>query len=285
MRGSDVVHAHLWGSGMWGALLARCARRPFIAHAHRFDADRSRTWLPGYRYWIAPAAHRIICVSDEISAAFLTGGLPPEKLVVVPNGVVLGGALPRAAAREELGLPSGAMVVGLVARLREEKRHDLALQCLALLRQRGHDVVLCIVGDGPEEERLRRLGDELGLGAAVRWAGSRENAGRLMCAFDAALITSTVEGMPLAALEALVEGVPIVSAPAGAMPDLLAQGGGMLVAGWDAGEIADALASVLHQPDVEALVRSTEWARGRFGIDQVARDIEHLYEGAVNGSS
>lgn len=284
VRGSAVVHAHLWGSGMWGALLARGARRPLIAHAHRFDAALSRSWLPGYRYWIAPAAHRVVCVSEEIFAAFRAAGLPAARLAVVPNGVALDGALTRFEARAELGLLESDRVIGMVARLREEKRHDLALECLALLRSQGLEVVLCVVGDGPEEARLHRVARDLGVGDHVRWAGPREGAGRLVHAFDVSLITSTIEGMPLAALEALVEGVPIVSTPVGAMPDLLARGGGRVVRAAEAEQLVVALAATLAGSDDAALVRSRESARSLFGIDRVARELEQLYDAAIAGS-
>jgi glycosyltransferase involved in cell wall biosynthesis len=284
VRRSEVVHAHLWGSGIWGALLARFARRPFLAHAHRFDADMSRLWLPGYRYWIAPTAYRIVCVSNEILAGFRAGGVPAAKLAVVPNGVILGESLSRNEARAELGLPAEGLVVGMVARLRAEKRHDLALRSLASLRAAGRDVTLCIVGDGPGEQGLRRLANELGVEAAISWAGPRQNAGRLMRAFDVALITSTVEGMPLAALEALVVGVPLVSTPVGAMPDLLEHGGGTLVGAGEAEEISSALGGALDHRDEPALVRSQLWACRTFGIDEVARRLEQLYDAAIGAS-
>ena len=281
VRESDVVHAHLWGSGMWGALLARVGRRPLIAHVHRYDAGRSRGWFAGYRYWITPTAHTVACVSEEISEAFLAAGLPAAKLAYVPNGVVLGEAISRDHARLELDLPSDRSVIGMVARLREEKGHDLALESLARLHELGHDVILCVVGDGPEEERLRALAVGLGVDKDVRWAGPRENAGRLMRAFDVALITSTAEGMPLAALEALVEGVPLVSTDVGAMPDLLADGGGTIVASASPDGIAEALARALSTCRTRPMRSSMERARDRFGIDRVARQLEQIYDASI----
>jgi len=280
VRGSDLVHAHLWGSGMWGALLARLARRPLLAHVQRFDADVSRGWLPGYRYWIAPSAHKLVCVSEEISTAFAQAGVPRRKLAVVPNGVLLGAALTRGDARAELGLSGDALVIGMVARLRPEKRHDLALRALAILRDRGHELTLCVVGDGREEATLRHLAEELALGSSVQWAGPVASAGRIVHAFDALLLSSEIEGMPLAVLEALVEGVPVVATPVDALPALLANGGGVLAANVSAEAIADAIAS-LRLPTVESDHSTADRARQRFGMESVTRQLERLYDEAL----
>lgn len=278
---STIVHAHLWGSAMWGALLARATRRPFIAHAHGFDADRSRAWLPGYRYWIGPAAHRIVCVSGELASALRDAGVPPAKVTVVENGISLEGLLTRADARMELGLPRNARVVGMVAGLRREKRHDLALQSVALLRAQGQDVTLCIVGDGREREALHRRARELAVEGHVVWAGPREHAARLMRAFDAVLICSTIEGMPLAALEALVAGVPVVATRVGALPELLEHGGGITVPIADAGSVSRALSDVLEASDTSVDARSAARGRELYGIDRVARELEAIYDDAL----
>ena len=137
VRASAIVHAHQWGGGMWGALLARLTRTPLVAHAHRFDGAHSRRWTIGYRYWIAPTAQRVVCVSEDISVALSAiVGVPAAKLTFVANGVQIGGALSKAAARAELGLPPDVPVIGMVARLRVEKRHDLALEALGPTPQR-----------------------------------------------------------------------------------------------------------------------------------------------------
>lgn len=281
VRASAVVHAHQWGSGMWGALLARLARRPLIAHVQRYDAAVARGWLSGYRLWIGPTASKIACVSDEIAAAFATAGLPQRKLAVVPNGVAVGAALAREDARAALGLDVDAVVVGIVARLRAEKRHDRALRALALLRQQGRKVSLAVVGSGPEEERLRDLERELDLADAVHWAGAIDNAGQLVLAFDVLLLCSDIEGMPLAVLEALVEGVPVVATAVDALPGLLADGGGILVDTPTPARIAAALSAVLDRAAVDANAARVERARARYSNQRVTRDVERLYDEAL----
>jgi glycosyltransferase involved in cell wall biosynthesis len=168
-------------------------------------------------------------------------------------------------------------VIGMVGRLRAEKRHELAIEAMASLRASGSAATLCIVGDGPRRRELERLTSKLGLDAIVRFAGERPDAGRLVAAFDAGLLCSSFEGMPLAALETLVAGVPLVATAVGSLPELLAETPDRIVpANATADEIAAALARTLADGTQDA--GAQERARARFGIARVARDLERVYD-------
>jgi len=279
VRSGDLLHAHKFAGSLWGVLLARAAHRPLVAHEHTFRGVRSLGRTAGYRYWIAPAARRIVCVSEGVAASLAAEGVGADKLRVVPNGVPLDDALDRADARAELGLDPAAPVVGIVGRLREEKRHDLALEAMAGLRKRGVDAMLCAIGDGPLRGELEQLAMRLGIAGSVRWAGERPNAGRLMRAFDVTMLCSTYEGMPLAALESLVADVPVVATAVGAMPELLASGAGEVVPAPSADALAQALAGVLAEPERVSAARQRAFAeiRARHGLAQVARATEQVY--------
>jgi glycosyltransferase involved in cell wall biosynthesis len=239
-----------------------------------------------YRGLIAPTAERILCVSEGVAASLAAEGIAASKLQVVPNGVTVDDSTDRAAARRELGLGDDRTVIGMVARLRPEKRHELALEALALLRSRDKRLVLCVVGDGPLEGQLRKRAKTLGVDDAVVWAGERPNAQRLMRAFDVLLLCSSYEGMPLAVLEALVSGVPVVSTAVGSLPELLADGGGELAATAEPQAIAEALTTCLRESQSEAArTASQALSRSRFGIDRLARDLEAVYDAVLGPSA
>jgi glycosyltransferase involved in cell wall biosynthesis len=279
VRSADLLHAHKFVGSVSGVALARAARRPLIAHEHTFRGERSLGRTLAYRYWIAPAARRILCVSSSVAGALAAEGVPADKLRVVPNGVPLDIAVDRASARAELQLDPEASVVGIVGRLREEKRHDLALHAVARLREQGTNVTLCAVGDGPRRGELEQLAVRLGISGSVRWAGERPNAGRLMRAFDVTLLCSTFEGMPLAALESLVAGVPVVATAVGGLPELLGAGAGELVPIATPAALAQGLASVLEEEreQMSARQRAFDEIRARHGLQHVAREYEQVY--------
>lgn len=280
VRSSDLLHAHKFEGAMLGALVARAAGRPMVAHEHTFNGRPNAKRRLAYRHLIAPAARRIVCVAPSIAESLVAYGVPAELLKVIPNGVPTGIALEREAAREELRLSPSGIVIGIVGRLRPEKRHDLALEAFALLRREGRDVTLCCVGDGPELDELRTLGATLGVLDHVSWAGERPNAGRLVRAFDVVVLCSDYEGMPLAALEALVAGVPLVATAVGSLPELVSHGGGRVVMPGDARALADALAVELDELDLERNDRASASARELFGLKRAAAALQQVYDQA-----
>jgi glycosyltransferase involved in cell wall biosynthesis len=136
----------------------------------------------------------------------------------------------------------------------------------------GRRPTLCIVGDGPRRGELEQLAGSLGLGDAVVWAGNRPDAGRLASAFDTAVICSNWEGLPLAALEALAAGTPLVATRVGAIPEVMAGGAGVLVDVADDAGLARELTALMDQP------RRVEGLRAR-GLQRI--EDEYRFETMV----
>jgi len=278
---ADIIHSHKFGSNVWGALLSRRTGVPLIAHEHNFAAESSTFRALVDRHIIAPAASRIVCVADSVRDVELSMGIAEHKLVTVPNGAHLEAALDRDDARAELGLELDAdtFIVGIVGRLRPEKAHDVALTAMAHLARAGVDAQLCIVGDGPCESDLRALARNRGVNDRIIWAGERRDAARLAGAFDAALVCSRWEGMPLAALEAMAAGVPLIATRVGALPSLVAQGRGIAVDVADDRAIAAAIADLASdEPRRQALGGAgREHVRNEYSFDRMVRRVEALY--------
>jgi len=229
LRTADLIHSHKLGSNIWGALFARTTSVPLVAREPTFSGVRERARTFGYRWWISPVAHCIICPSAIVAESLYDEGVPPERVEVIRNGVRTDAALTRERARAELGLAPEGFVVGIVARLREEKAHEVLFEALAQLRNGDRDVTLCVVGDGECRTTLASVAAEVGVADAIVWAGERREAKRLAKAFDVGVICSDYEGLPVAALEILAAGVPMVSTAVGTMPDILSSGAGIVV--------------------------------------------------------
>jgi glycosyltransferase involved in cell wall biosynthesis len=171
----------------------------------------------------------------------------------------------------------------MIGHLRPEKRHEVALRALRRLQaDGGEDVRLCVVGDGPCRGELEALAGALGVAESVTWVGAVPDAGRLVRAFDVTLLSSAYEGMPLAALESLVAGVPVVATAVGGLPELLSAGAGELVTPGDDRELAEAIARVLDErDDADAILirnRAFERARAAHGVAAMARAHEQVYD-------
>ena len=278
---ADVLHAHKFGSNAWGALLSRTSGVPLVVHEHNFSAQPSRSRRLIDRRWIARRAQRVLCVSDSVADVERACGVPDRLIEVVPNGVRIGDAWPRGAARAELGLAHDSFTVGIVGRLRPEKAHEVLLEAIAQLAvQQGRDIRLCVVGDGPRSAELQLLAGTLGIAGRVTWAGERRDAATLARAFDVGVVCSHWEGLPLAALESMAAGVPLVASAVGGLPTLLTGDAGTLVPPADPAALAAALAALMDDPARHAALGRAGLARvqATYSFDAMVDRVQHVYD-------
>ena len=280
LRDVELIHSHKLYSNLWGALLSRTTGVPLVAREPTFSGVRDRLRTFGYRWWIAPVARCIICPSTIVAESLYDEGVRRELVEVIPNGVRTDAAIPRQDARAELGLDDGAFVVGIVARLREEKAHEVLFRAARELRDGGHDVTVCVVGDGPRRAALAEAATRLGLDGSVTWAGERREAKRLAAAFDVGVICSDFEGLPVAALEILAAGVPMVCTAVGTLPAILSEGAGTTVPVRDHVALTAAIRRFID--DRAATARAGACAREtvlrHYGFDQMVRGFERVYD-------
>ncbi len=210
-----------------------------------------------------------------------------EGVRVVPNatGAPLGERTSESALAAERGEPAvGEPYVLAMGRLRIRKGMEILLQALALARDRGHRLRLIVAGDGERREALRTLGARLGLDASVHWAGrcSRAEAARLRRRAAVLVVPSTYEGLPLVVLEAMSDGVPVVSTAVSGIPEVVVDGEtGWLVPPERSAALADALIEAMSDPE-KARVRGEA---GRRRLDQRFRPhhaARHWFEAVAS---
>ena len=211
-----------------------------------------------------------LAVNRRIASALVERGMPEERIAVVHHGVAVP-ELPapeerrnrQRQAREAMGLPVDALVVGTFVRLHRQKR---PLDILTLARRlTGHEpsIVFLLAGGGPLDGAVD---DDLArspIPNLLRLPFQRD-VGPLYDAVDLCLSTSSYEGLPVFLLDALARSIPCVTTAVGEIPELLANGGGVLV---DTPGDLDALqAGILQLTDPD--LRHTEGLRGRHTVEQ-----------------
>jgi glycosyltransferase involved in cell wall biosynthesis len=285
-----ILHAHKLGAALWGGVLGKLARVPaLVVHDHGASAwsDRSRRAL--YRYLVAPMATVVVTVSAAEAARMTRErGVPARKVAVVVNGIE---ALPpgRRDVRAELGIAPGAPLVVTVAMLRPEKGLEVLLHAAALLRRARPDLRVLIAGADVTTEPetaagIRSLLAELELDETVRLLGARDDVPDLLAAADVAVNPSHYEGTPIAVLEYMDAGVPVVATSVGGVPAVLADGvDGLLVPADDPAALAAGVERLLGDPELRSrLSRSARRRRSEcFTIERAVQEIERLYEAAV----
>src|SRR5690606_32738410 len=208
---------------------------------------------------------------------------PVEVVVhgVDPPQVVTGPAA-RPAARDRLGLDPDAPVVGTVGNFTPKKDQATLLRAVAALAGDAAPT-LVLVGLGPLEGELRALAGELGIERRVVFAGSRDDVFELLPGFDAFVLSSRFEGLPIALLEAMATGVAPVATPVGGIPEVITDGvDGLLVPPGDPDALATALGKVLRDDALRADLgaRARERARA-FDLVHAVRRTEAIYRLAL----
>jgi glycosyltransferase involved in cell wall biosynthesis len=229
-------------------------------------------------------ADRIIAVSDKVAERLIEDwGYSRDKITVIRNGIscrtFVRDAQRGAAFRRRYSIPADLFVFGMMTRLSDEKGIDIALRALRNIIQAHPSVQLRLViaGTGPREERLKELANYLELPEHVVFIGFAEDPPDVLPGFDAILLPSRAEGLPLALLEGMAAGcIPIVSR-VGGMPEAVDSA----EVGWVVPpEDPDALSLAMHQLlqlDQSQLLRMRENVAGRiqrsFNIDECHRQF------------
>ena len=252
---TDVFHLHV-GSGREDFDGARAARRsgvPVVVQTqHQPWLLNSRKRASFFRA-IAPV-DRLIAVSEGVRLTHLRIGVPADSMVTVPNGIVRRGAGPgRQAARAQLGLHPDQPVIMTVGRLMVQKGQSYLVAAIPALAARFPRLAVVIVGGGYLADELARQAAELGVAEIVHLPGHRDDARMLLDAADVFVLPSRQEGMPLAALEAMDVGLPVVATDVIGTAEVVAnRQTGTLVAPQDPAALAAALAELLGDPVLRA---------------------------------
>jgi glycosyltransferase involved in cell wall biosynthesis len=188
----DVLHTHAFGQNAWGSVIGRLARVPVvIAHEHNwaFTGRALRPFID--RELIARCADAMIVVSREARRRMIeVERIPPQRLVLLPNGIR---ALPPGdgrAIRAELGIGNDDPVTGTVCIMRPEKALDVLVRAAALVMADFPHLRVLIVGDGTDRARLEAVVDQLGLEERVLLTGARPDVPDVLAAIDVAVLSS-----------------------------------------------------------------------------------------------
>lgn len=261
LREVDVVHAHSPIPAVAARLVRRTIprrRRPALV------TTEHNVWESHHR--LTRAAERLTFSLDDAHLAVshaVRASLPPSKgaqVEVVVQGVdldALVAATDRDGARRELGVGDDEVLIGTVANLRPQKGyHDLLTAARTVLDQTPRARFVAI-GQGPQEAEVAELHEQLGLGDRFVLLGHRADAVRLMSGFDVFCLASHYEGLPVALMEALALGIPVVATRAGGIHELVTDGteGRLVPPGHP-----DLLAAALVEGAADEAVRAT-WSK------------------------
>ncbi len=213
----DLLITSNWGSIEWALARLWTPSMPHIHLEDGFGPEESSGQIRR-RIMTRQVALRwstvVIPSQTLLQAAVTLWKLNQKRVHYIPNGLDLQRFNPHGN-RETLWPNSTIPHIGTVAALRAEKNIARLLRAAGLLRQRGHDFRLTILGDGPERHRLEQLSRELGLASHIRFAGHTADPASYYRGLDIFALSSDTEQMPFSILEAMASSLPIASTDAG----------------------------------------------------------------------
>ncbi len=284
----DILHTHNSQPFLEAGLAGLLARVPAFIHT-----DHGREFPDRRRYMLAERvmsrfADRVVGVSEQTARDLVHWEkMRPERVIAIENGID-GGPFAHAPdvgeARRSLGLSETVPVIGAVSRFQPEKGIDLLIEALPRVIEAVPGACCVLAGYGDEEALLRGRARELGLEDRVRFLGSRRDIPVILAAMDVFFLPSRREGLPMALLEALAAGRPIVAARVGGIPGVLEEGRtGTLVPPESPSDLADGIIALLADP-----ARRRDYAeagrrlfQGRFSAEAMTSRYEALYEEAL----
>jgi glycosyltransferase involved in cell wall biosynthesis len=285
----DLVHTHTAKAGALGRVAARLAGVPILVHTFHghimegyFSPAVTRLFL-GIERALARRTDRIVTVSPRVRESLLALGIGrPEQVEVVPLGLPLerfvavapGGAR----LRERLAIPPDAPLLGSVGRLVPIKDHPTLFA--ALCHEDAGAAHLLVVGDGERRAALEAMARDLGLAGRVHFLGWRDDLETILPELDMVICCSRNEGTPVALIEAMAAGVPVLSTDVGGVADLVTHGKtGWLVPAGDPAALArgirDLLADAERRRGLVAAARPA--ALGAHGASGLIQRIEAMY--------
>ncbi len=275
--GVDVLHAHLPNAHMLAALAARLTGKPIVTTIHGLRMTPHD--LEVHR---CTGSHvHTVCRQTYYQA--LGVGVDADRICCIPNGVDTKLFRPPAerprALRGTIGIGDSAPLVGFVGRLSPEKGPDLFVRVAELARRAVPDAHFVLIGDGPMRDELIVRIDEENLRSRVHLAGLRDDLPQVYGELDLLVSTSRSEAMPLALMEAMACGVPIVATRVGGVPDLVVHESTGFLAGYcDCRTAADAIVELLVSPQERE--RMSQAARAlalqRFDLDDSVAQVSQL---------
>jgi glycosyltransferase involved in cell wall biosynthesis len=286
----DVVHTHQITALLYLRPIARDLMPTLVHTEHNNQFRRYTTVREKVTYFsmltiAGPRVDRMFGVSDDATESIRrVHVIPGRKLVTVPNGINFDRFQQRlgkdAELLQKLGIPANSLVLGNIGRLTEMKRPDILVNAFARLSGEFPTAHLLLVGDGPMMAELKSQAAALKLSGRAHFTGFQSNPEPYLRLLDVFVLTSRMEGMPLAVLEAAASGIPVIASRVGGLAEMSNNGKSLLL--YEFNDI-EALSKGLRRLMTDDSFRQSLAGSGRehvlatYSAARMARDYDDHY--------
>lgn len=286
-RRIQVVHSHMFQSSLCAAPVARLAGVPAVIETPHVNEQWRRGWKKSFVVdrIVGRLVDAFIAVS-RANARYLVEEkrLPRGKVHVVANGIdpsrFLHPSEHTAILSQKLGFASSHRILLMIARLEPQKGHSVLIRAMADIHSKLPSTRLVLLGEGSLREELEQQCCSMGLQAVVRFAGWQANVEDWLSLADVVVLPSLYEGLPLAAIEALAAGRPIVATDVDGTPEVVLDGQtGLTVPPGDSDALAASIVRLLSDPKLARKLglAGREFVLRNFSASRQAVETGELY--------
>jgi len=221
----NVLHTHNYKSDIIGAIAAKLAKIPIMATAHGYTDVSAHVsqYEKIDRWFLKKFFQKVVVVTDG-----MLPDLSSPQRIVIPNGIDIfryaDKESKRSETRQKLNLSEGDVVLANVGRLSHEKNQLLFLQAAKELIKDQQHFKFLLIGEGDEEETLKRYVQENSMEDHVKFMGLVKDMDQMYSAIDLFVLTSVTEGIPLSILESMAAKVPVVATNVGGVKEIIEDG-------------------------------------------------------------
>lgn len=285
-EGVDLIHAHLLGSNVYGALLGMICRKPMIATFHgAVDVSAGERFLRTKFRIIGWGASAIVCVSKRLQQELAERSpLPASKLHLVYNGVdpELFCKAPASGLKEELGLPPETNLVVSIGNIRPAKGYGHLVDAAIKMVKLDPNTHFVVVGHQRPAlfETLKAQVRGAPEAPRIEWLGFRQDVVNVLRQADIFLLPSTSEGFSISTVEAMMAGVPVIATRSGGPEEIVSDGeSGLLVPIEDSDAIVNAIQRLNDQTLKHRITeQALESAKRKFSLKSMLHAYQGLYK-------
>ena len=281
-----IIHAHNLPTALTAALLRPLLGKPIIVklnNAVTVEEFARRRFGSGRWFILRRSITRFVALNADVERRLTDQGIPASRIVRIPNGVELPPERPSgdfSPTKRALGLGPDTRIVIYLGRLIPDKGIAWLLEVWKDIASKATNCHLLLVGDGPDDQRLRALAHRLDVTRAVSFLGYQDDVNPFLSIADILVLPSRSEGMSNAVLEGMAHGVPVVATDSPGNRAVIEPGRhGLLVQYGDSPALKETLLTLLGDSDLRLRLGrdAARKVRSKFSLRAIANAYCGLY--------